>query len=146
MKNITSRGFAAMASMMAAAASSIEHMGSAMRQGNLFGKREPKVALNVKPDNNPAGGKLEYAVHRGNVGQGKHSGGKGAVHYSSVTFSPKKDIGKGPAITLSVRGKSHEFAKRAQRSGQHWAKHMVHSTLTWAKHTDRVNRSANAEF
>lgn len=60
----------------------------------------------ARSKNNPASVKALKQVMFGQFGLGMHSGGKkmaGAGTGKSATFSPKRDIGKGPAQQLSVR-------------------------------------------
>lgn len=52
----------------------------------------------AKPKNWPAGFKLAQKAHEGKLGLGIHGNDKEPIR--GVTFSPKKDIGKGPARTV----------------------------------------------
>lgn len=126
MKNITSRGFAAMAAAMAMAAASIDAFGSAMRQRTLFGHQghqgSSKMAT-AKPKRNHAGNKLMKKAENGTVGAGMHGTNlHGPV--KGVTISPKKDIGKGPAVTLSVRNKQILQGQKRVINRGHYADRM----------------------
>lgn len=60
----------------------------------------------AKPANNVSGAKMAKAASRGILGLGQQASGKpmaGAASGVTETFSPKRDIGKGPAWTLSQR-------------------------------------------
>ena len=68
-----------------------------------------------KPVNHPAGNKLLAKAQEGKLSLGIHGNGKSAV--DGVTFSPKKDIGKGPARTLTFgkRQKASHFQRMQLR-------------------------------
>lgn len=90
--------FAAFTAMAIAA---IGSLGMQLREmaerprGSVY--RSGRVA-NRKPRNLPAGNKLLAKATMGKLGMGIHGNNKEPI--KGVTFSPKKDIGKGPARTV----------------------------------------------
>lgn len=95
----------------------------ANRRPSEYRYRSNKVATR-KPANNIAGCKLAKLAMYGTVGAGMHGVNRKAP-VAGVTYSPKRDIGKGPAFTLSRCGKSHEFEKRSQQRGQQFTEHYI---------------------
>lgn len=61
----------------------------------------PDKWAKARPANLYSGSKAANKAHFGKFALGRHGNGKSAVE--GVTYSPKKDIGKGPAQTASVR-------------------------------------------
>lgn len=61
----------------------------------------PDKWAKARPKNRPSGFKALDKAVVGKFALGRHGNGKSAV--DGVTFSPKKDIAKGPANTLSHR-------------------------------------------
>lgn len=61
----------------------------------------PDKWAKARPKNRPSGFKALDKALVGKLSLGRHGNGKSAIE--GVTFSPKKDIGKGPAHTLSHR-------------------------------------------
>lgn len=91
------KSLSAMASLLGVAASAMQGIGNAAEENNLQARAMRRLMRRE------AGDKLR--TQRGTIGLGMHRVNKhGPIN--GVTVSPKKDIGKGPAKTLPVRGYS----------------------------------------
>lgn len=89
--------FAAFSALALAAIGSMASDMQRMVRGETMFYRSRRTAT-AKPVNLPAGNKLLAKAQMGTLGLGIHGNGKAVG--GKVTFSPKKDIGKGPARTV----------------------------------------------
>lgn len=74
-----------------------------------------------RPKNKGSGSKLLHAAMGGTLGMGRHTNSKHPI--DSVTFSPKRDIGKGPQFTRSVRGISKGYINQEMQRTQQARNH-----------------------